>query len=164
MYDGVFTPKIAEQFNTLFKRAIASYISEQVSNRLNAALKQNDVETAESQSEVPEAAKQEDNSDNDSRIITTQEEIDAFNIIRAMLRKDVPVEKITMRDAISYCAILFDDNNRKPICRLHFNNISNLRIGIFNEDGKEERYPLSGVDDIYNYEEKLKEIVKRYIQ
>ncbi|MBR5092992.1 MAG: type I restriction enzyme HsdR N-terminal domain-containing protein [Bacteroidales bacterium] len=162
VYDGVFTPKIAEQFNTLFKRAIASYISEQVSNRLNAALKQNDVESAETQPEA-EAAKQEDNCDNDSRIITTQEEIDAFNIIRAMLRKDVAVEKITMRDAISYCAILFDDNNRKPICRLHFNNTNNLRIGILNEDGKEERFAISNVDEVYNYEEKLRAIVKRYI-
>ncbi|ARC89914.1 hypothetical protein B5V46_15530 [Rhodovulum sp. MB263] len=28
-----------------------------------------------------------------------------------------PIERITIRDAKSYCAILMDDNNRRPICR-----------------------------------------------
>ncbi|MBP3763987.1 MAG: type I restriction enzyme HsdR N-terminal domain-containing protein [Bacteroidales bacterium] len=158
VYDGVFTPKIAEQFHDLFKRAISSYISEQVSSRLNAALKQNEGDAMEA------PASEEPVTEETSKIVTTQEEIDAFNIIRAMLRKEVAVEKITMRDALSYCAILFDDNNRKPICRLHFNNLSNLRVEIFNEEGKGEKYPLATVDELYNYEPQLRNAIRRYVE
>src|SRR3546814_6517260 len=55
---------------------------------------------------------------------TTEEEIEGFNIIRAILREDVDVRRIVMRDAKTYCAVLLDDNNRKPIARLHFNGRS----------------------------------------
>ena len=35
-----------------------------------------------------------------------------------------------MRDAQSYCAVLLDDNNRKPLCRLMFNKSNRLRLAV----------------------------------
>jgi hypothetical protein len=67
-----------------------------------------------------------------------------------------------MRDAQSYCAVLLDDNNRKPICRLRFNNLSKLRIGIFNDNKEEEILDLASLDDIFNLEAKLKKTVNFY--
>jgi hypothetical protein len=66
-----------------------------------------------------------------------------------------------MRDAHSYCAVLFDDNNRKPICRLRFNNTSRLQLGIFS-DKEEEKVALSDLTDIYKYAEQLKATVTSY--
>ncbi len=37
-------------------------------------------------------------------------EIDGFNIVRAICSKFVAPERVVMRDAKSYCAILLDDN------------------------------------------------------
>jgi hypothetical protein len=66
-----------------------------------------------------------------------------------------------MRDAQSYCAILLDDNNRKPIVRLRFNNTSRLVLGLFN--GKEEeRIQIDEVDNIHDYADRLKETVAAY--
>ena len=41
-----------------------------------------------------------------------------------------------MRDVQSYCGILLDDNNRKPICRLHFNG-SKKYVTLFDVEGGE---------------------------
>lgn len=163
IYDGSYTAKIAEQMQPLVKRAIQSYISDQIANKLNAVLANNETtaQTASPETKSTEPAPEPETPSNG--IVTTQEEIDAYNIIKAILRKECPVEKITMRDAVSYCAILFDDNNRKAICRLHFNNLNNLRIGIVGEDGKEERSQLKTLDDLWEYETQLKEVLKRYL-
>jgi predicted type IV restriction endonuclease len=74
--------------------------------------------------------------------VTTAEEIAGFQIVRAILRDTVSPKRVYMRDVQSYCAILLDDNNRKPICRLRFNNTEKLIIGIFNLAKEEERVTL----------------------
>jgi predicted type IV restriction endonuclease len=60
---------------------------------------------------------------------------------------------------------LLDDNNRKPICRLHFNNSSAKRLGLFgrgDDEKQEERIPIENLNDIYKYAEQLKATVQRY--
>jgi hypothetical protein len=56
-----------------------------------------------------------------------------------------------MRDAQIHCAILLESNNRKPICRLRFNNVQKLGIGVFSDKREEEQLSLNAVDDIHNY-------------
>ena len=38
------------------------------------------------------------------------------------LRECVLPERVAIRDQVTYCGILLDDNNRKPLVRLWFNN------------------------------------------
>jgi hypothetical protein len=64
-----------------------------------------------------------------------------------------------MRDAQSYCAILLDDNNRKPICRLRFNNMQKLRLGIFNDKREEEVVDIEVVEDIFDHADQIKAAV-----
>lgn len=49
---------------------------------------------------------------------------------------------------------LLDDNNRKPVCRLHFNRAQKY-LGILDADKKEVRHPISSLDDIYGFSEQL---------
>ena len=98
------------------------------------------------------------------QVITTSEEIVAFYAVRAILREVIPPKRVVSRDAQSYCAILLDDNNRKPICRLRFNNIQKLCLGLFNEKKEEELFPLNSVDDIFSFAERLKTTVLSYSQ
>ena len=46
-------------------------------------------------------------------------------------------------------AILLDDNNRKPIARLHFNSKKQKYLGVFDTDKKETRFPIESLDEIY---------------
>ena len=99
--------------------------------------------------------------EDENKIVTTQEELDAFYIIRAILAAVTNVENITYRDAQSYFAIFFNDNNRKPICRLYFTD-NKKQIGIMDSEKNEARFQLDRIEDIYAYSEKLCDVAKFY--
>ena len=83
--------------------------------------------------------------------------------MKAIVRSAIDVKRITIRDTQSYCGILLDDNNRKPICRLHFNRVQKY-IGIFDKNKNETRHPITSIDDIYSFTELLTETAKGYEQ
>jgi Uncharacterized conserved protein len=86
-----------------------------------------------------------------SEIETTQEEVEGFLIVRAIASEVVEPERIVMRDAKSYCAVLLDDNNRKPIARLWFNSETTRLLGTFDESKEETRHHLQKLTDIYQH-------------
>ena len=103
----------------------------------------------------------DDNVDN-PKFITTEEEIEGFQIVKAILREKLVASRIAFRDTQSYFGILLDDNNRKPLCRLHFNS-ANKYIELFN-NGKDngEKRLLNTLDEIYNYKSELLETLGQY--
>ena len=154
-----FTPAIKDQFIQITKRAFHQLIGDRINERLKVAMTP---ETALSAQTNDAPVTLETTAQNTPLITTSPEEIEGLHIIRAILHEVVTPRRITMRDAQSYCAILLDDNNRKPICRLRFNNTAKLVLGLFS--GKdEEKIPLVDIDDIYSYAEKLKATVLTYI-
>lgn len=155
-----FTPAIRAQFFDLTKNAFQSIIYDELNSRFKKALGQPTGSTIMSETPIEERAS--DGASIQSKdIITTQEEIEGFFIVKSLLRKTIDVKRVVMRDAQSYCAILLDDNNRKPICRLRFNNPNRLVLGLFN--GKdEEKIPLESLDDIYHYRDKIRWTAESY--
>jgi predicted type IV restriction endonuclease len=158
IYGGKMTQKVREQFGLFTRQALKQYISDQVNERLKTALS---VETAPV-SVMPEPVIAVETATNgvEHGVATTEEELEAFYIIRAILREDVPVKRIVMRDVQSYCGILLDDNNRKPICRLYFNGTSKA-LGFFDTD-KESRVSLAHMDELYKYADRLRATVARH--
>jgi predicted type IV restriction endonuclease len=152
-----FTPQVKDQFTFITRRAFEQMLSERINERLKGAMSH----------EAPlQALKNEEpgvEQSDESEIVTTPEEVEGFHIIRSILRGVVSSQRIVMRDALSYCAILLDDNNRKPICRLRFNNTEKLSIGIFNEKKEEERIPLINLDSLYEHAERLKATVMLHL-
>jgi hypothetical protein len=108
-----------------------------------------------SSDDAPEASASDDG------IVTTAEEVEGFHIVRAMLAKHIPIKRVVMRDTKSYCGILLDDNNRKPICRLHFNG-SQKYVGIFGAEKSETRNPIDRLEAIYDFEDQIVASVNRY--
>lgn len=157
IYDGRLTQQVIEQFTKIVKEARNQFINERLNERLKSALAANS--QTESTADVQNAASSAPGS-NDSGIETTQEELDAFNIIKAILREIVNVKRIALRDAKSYCAILLDDNNRRPICRLNF-NYKQKYLTLF-ENKNETRADIDSIDDIFKYADQLKAAVKEY--
>lgn len=146
-----FTPALKDQFTLITRRAFEQLISERINERLKGAMTSESVPIAELAAPVVSPA-----SADEPLVVTAPEEIEGFHAVRAILRGLVDSKRIVMRDAQSYCAILLDDNNRKPICRLRFNNLQKLRIGIFNNQREEVVTALETVDDIFNYADQLK--------
>ena len=145
VYPSVVTAKVLEQFTNLTKKSIQQYISDLITERLKTALTKED-----------ETAKNSDNIDNpqttddESKVVTTEEEMEAFLIVKTILRQQIPASRIAFRDAQSYFAILLDDNNRKTICRLYLNGNKKF-IGLFDEQRKETKTEILSLDDIFNH-------------
>jgi hypothetical protein len=149
-----FTGAVKDQFTAITRRAFEQLLGERINDRLKGAM------TPESAPPAPSAAPVVAvDVGTEAPVVTSPEEVEAFHIIRSILRDIVSPRRVFMRDAQSYCAILLDDNNRKSICRLRFNNKQKLALGLFNEKKDEERVALESVDDIYNYAERLKAAV-----
>ncbi|WP_298157482.1 type I restriction endonuclease [Flavobacterium sp.] len=153
-YPGVITAKVLEQFTNLVKKSLQQYISDMITDRLNAAL----TKETKKQEEVNTTT---DSSAEDTRIHTSEEEMDAYRIVVAILRRKLPTNRIVHRDTQSYFGILLDDNNRKPLCRLHLNG-GKKYISLFNENKAEVRKPINSIDDIYLFEEALLETLGLY--
>ena len=153
-----FTPAVKEQFTTITKRAFEQLLGERINDRLKGAMTPESVTVAES---VVPILRIEEIAPVDT--VITAEEIEGFHIIRSILRAVVSTRRIFMRDAQSYCAILLDDNNRKPICRLRFNNAEKLSLGLFNDKKEEDRMTLESVDDIYKYAEQIRAAATAYL-
>ncbi|QQE13043.1 type I restriction enzyme HsdR N-terminal domain-containing protein [Planctomycetota bacterium] len=160
-FSGRLTQTVLQQFNLIVKSAFSEFVSERINERLDAA-KVADKQTTKSENQNEE--KDTENSQvEESAIETTADELLGFNIVRAICAKHVDVNRIVMRDTQSYCGILFDDNNRKPICRLYFNT-SKKQIGIIDDSKNTSKQPINSVDDIYAYSEQIIESLNRYIE
>lgn len=166
VYKGVKTAKVIQQFTDIFKRAFQQFINDRINERLKSAMIATSVAspTEHSPARMSQTTNGEQEKSEESKdIVTTAEEIEGFYIVKSILRNIVSSERIAMRDTQSYCGILLDDNNRKPVCRLHFNREKKY-IGLFGTEKNETRFPIDHLDDIYNYTEQLKTTVSLYEQ
>lgn len=154
VYPSIVTPKVLEQFKAYVKRTFAQYQSDAISDRLKSALI-NETAASEAKVEIENTQVTEE-----SKVVTTEEEMETFYIIRAILRSIVDVNRVAHRDTQSYFGILLDDNNRKPICRL---SVSSKRkvLSLFDQ-GKEDRIEIADINAIYSYSDRIIQTVKNY--
>ncbi|WP_280258157.1 type I restriction enzyme HsdR N-terminal domain-containing protein [Nocardia wallacei] len=161
VYEGKATQRIVEQFRTLTAKAVAQYIADQVSDRLNTALGDNDgtVIATPAQSTIrltPKAALDSSVPEKNDDIVTTEEELYGFHIVRAILAKNIDPTRISYRDGKAYFAILLDDNNRKPLVRLHLNGKSVKFITTFENGRDGERHNLGNIVDLYRHVDRIR--------
>ena len=133
IYEGRTTQRIIDQFRPLVTKALNQYVGDQVNGRLKTALGDDAPDSTRVPADsapiapsvdapiqlVPEIAAVPD-----PEVVTTDEELEGFNIVRAIGVSEVAPERIVYRDSKSYFAVLLDDNNRKPIIRLNLNGKS----------------------------------------
>ena len=105
----------------------------------------------------------EDGSPFDDGLILTNDEYDAYLIVRGIVHGTVEPHRVAYRDGRSYFSVLIDDNNRKPVCRLHFNGRIK-HVGTFDEDKQETKHPIEDLDDIFNLAARLRRTARRYAE
>ncbi|HEX6353881.1 type I restriction endonuclease [Actinophytocola sp.] len=165
VYEGFFTQRVREQFVPLVVKATRQFLNEQVNDRLKNALGGPDAYVSVSKDVVETEPTREEASvpiDASDEIVTTEEEVEGYRIVRAIVCSEVPVSRVVARDAKTYCGVLLDDNNRKPIARLWLNR-SKKYLGVFDENKIETRIPIADVQDIYGYADHLRKTVARYL-
>lgn len=163
IYDGAFTQRVREQFTPLVAKAASQYLNDQANGRLKTALTSSFLDSSvEDALEVDDENDDEDEFLRDDGIETTLEELEGYQIVKAIACSEVKPQRIARRDAKSYFAVLLDDNNRKPIARLRFNAKSRKYLGTFDAEKNETRHLLDSLDDIYLHAAEIREAVKHF--
>ena len=157
VYPSVVTAKVLDQFTNLTKKSIQQHISDLITERLKTALTKEDEETKKQ--EVVQSLEQAKL--DEVKVVTTEDEVEGFMIIKTILRQKINSTRITHRDAQSYFAILLDDNNRKTICRLYLNG-SKRYFATLDDQKKEVKIEINTLDDIFKYSEALLKTVENY--
>lgn len=132
IYEGSLTKAVIEVLRPSIQSSVDQVIRDRLQDKLNVAFRpeppviEQPLATAV---DSPEA----------SDVQTTDEEMMAFMMVKAIAAKAIPIERVTMRDAKSYCSVFVDDNNRKPVCRFYFNSKSVKYIGLFDSSKIEDK-------------------------
>lgn len=162
VYSGRLTEATKKQFTDIVKRAFQQFINARINERLESALKKQDQEEPAQAQNGPDGELPPGVVAVDGEIVTTQDEVEGFNIVKAIMAEVTNPERVFMRDTKSYCGVLLDDNNRKPICRLRLNSPRKLYLGVFDAEKNEEKIPIETVNDIYKHADRLKAVMVFY--
>jgi hypothetical protein len=159
VYPKKLTQKAIENFTPITKDSLDQFLSDKINERLKSAMQPKTPTVPEIQSsEIPQSPSVESN----DGIITTEEEWEGYYFVKAILHDTIDSSRIVMRDAKSYCAILFDDNNRKPICRFYFDGKQKL-VGVFDNEAREEtKFPITELKDLFALGDHFKKVVAMY--
>lgn len=165
VYPGRITDTILEQFRAIVKQAFIQYTNDYMNERLKSAISSDAVVDNKMETKTAESGTISGNDHNtdDNRIVTTEEELQGFYIVRAILCNIVDLNRVVERDTISYFGILFDDNNRKPICRLHFNG-GKKYVETFDENKVGTKHLIESLNDIYKLSEPIIAVVQNYLK
>ncbi|MBS1638170.1 MAG: type I restriction enzyme HsdR N-terminal domain-containing protein [Bacteroidetes bacterium] len=156
VYPSNISAKVLEQFTNLTKKSIQQHISDLITERLKTALTKEDEKAKQEEALQAEQEKEDEN-----KVVTTEEELEGFMIVKTILRQKINASRVTYRDAQSYFAILLDDNNRKTICRLYLSPTKKQFVTL-DEQKKEVRNEITSLDDIFKYSETLLSIIDNY--
>ena len=149
VYEGRLSADARDMLTRATRQAFRDMVRERVRGRLNSAL------------ESPEVEDEREDVVTSADIETTDDEIEGYHIVRAIGAQVVAAERIVMRDAKTYCAILLDNNNRRPIVRMHFNG-RQKRIGFFDGDA-EERIDIGSPAEVFAQSERILAAIQKHL-
>ena len=158
VYQGSVTKTVREQFGALTQQAFTQLVNDRISVRLKSALEREEGR-ADSHEESPDQQEAEE-----PEFVLA--EVEALNIIKAIVRDVVDVRRIALRHAKSYSSVvLHADTLRNDyglvLCRLLVRTPS-LRLGLLNEGKQEERVHLDDLDNLFDYADRLRATVAAY--
>jgi hypothetical protein len=155
--DKTKTQAVIDEFKGYIKTAFSDMVNDMAQDKINGLKSQLSVE-------INDNPNNNEVVNNEDGIVTTEEEIEGYFIVKSILAEIVPLSRVIGRDTKSYFGILLDDNNRKWIVRLLFNSKTTKYIEIRTGDKESEKYLISKLEDIYTYKDKLKSIVESLME
>lgn len=164
-YSGQKNQTVLERFRPILRKALGDYISEIMNEKIKTALSpEGDTERAAVEAPAPVEAPDSagEASERESKIVTTEEELEAYFVIKHLLSDLCPFQDITYRDAESYFNVLYKNNRLKWICRLQLTDNKKILI-LPAEDKTKVKYTLESIYDLEQYSEQLHDILKRFL-
>jgi len=152
VYDGMKTQNTVEKYRPTVKKSISQYLNELVNDKIQNALKSDEtfepkivlpVEESDDPTPIVEL----------SNIITTDEEIECFFIIKSILHNTIDLSRICYKDTASYFSIILDGKVTKWICRIYLKE--NIKYILIPNGDSNDKVIIQNLDDIYTYSERL---------
>ncbi len=169
VYDRNLSAKVMETFAVLTEKAARQHLNDRVNARLKSAMEDHAPTIGPVPDEVQEDQEGASRVESDQAlgstkpgVKTTEEEIQAFRIVKAILAGLVPMGRIFIRDQTSYCSVILDNTNRKPIVRFFFDGHVK-RIVVFDAEKHPTRVDIETLEDIYAQSDALRTVVAHYI-
>lgn len=162
-YSGQKTQAVVEQFRPLLKKALNDFISEMMNDKIKSALggTGGSVSISEQKNATEQSTEQVEESKTHS-IVTTEEELEAYFIVKNILSERVSIKDITYKDTESYINVLYKGNSRKWICRLRLTETQKLLI-IPDENKKDVKIQMTDIYELANHKDALLQILERYL-
>lgn len=162
-YSGQKTQNVIEQFRPLLKKALNDFISERMNDKIKLALGGTGgtvsvVEAKQAEDPIPEITDEKSK----PKIVTTEEELEAYFIVKNILSKVVDMQDIRYKDTESYINMLYKGNTRKWICRLRLTDTQKTLI-IPDENKNEKKYQLKDIYELHLHTEELISVLNRYL-
>lgn len=154
---GCVWQSVIDQFTPFVKQAFSSVINDIIQDRLNSAIKneeQNTETLAINKTELE-----------NSEIVTTQEELDAFEIVKAILSEKYDISDIYYKDFKTYFLVYYAKEPYWWICRLSLKRYS--KFIIFPDKGHSgnyEKVELSNINELYSLKDKLWEAMRLQVE
>lgn len=153
VFPGRLKENIINQFSDLTKKAFNQLIANEINKRFNLIIDKTDEPIKQQSNE--QSPKQKDK----PHIVTTDEELEGFRIIKDIIKDVITPERVFIRKNSSYLSVILDDSNRRPICRLYLHrNPKRIEIMDKKSDGLET---IQDIEDIRNYTARIIAIVAR---
>lgn len=164
VYTGRLTGSVTDKFTEITKRSLKEFINDRITDRLKSAIDSSEPITSASPSNPNQGTEIEEgmgvsSGDEEESSSITEEEMQGFLIIKAILREVIDISHLKFRCKKHYLGINLDDKVTKTVCRLWF-KANKKFIGIMDVDGKEAKKEISSLDEIYGVVEILKDRAK----
>ncbi|WP_035387631.1 type I restriction endonuclease [Exiguobacterium undae] len=166
-YQGMKTQTVVDKFRPIVSKAFNQFINENMNERIKHV-----ISGEPDSSTTPSTSVQDVQTEEliDEPVIdvpsqpsfeTTQEEIEGYATVKVLLGTTIDKNRIFYRDNASYFNILIDDSNRKWVCRLHLNSLTNKYITF--RDEPNVRHKINHVYDIEEFKDRLSHIVTEIV-
>lgn len=144
IHEGTKTKVVIEKYAPIVKKSFQQLVNDKVTHRLNNAINTFNEEVV---------------AEDVSKVVTTEEEIQFYQIVRSLLMEHVGLERISYRDTESYFNVLLDNNGRKWICRVKFIKDG---MNIYLNDGS-ATLKASSLNEVFQYKEHFTNCLKKLL-
>ena len=163
IYKGIKTQNVIEKFRPIVKKSLNQYITEMMNDKIKNALKtESDTEDSSNSTKVPDSESEKEEPRKAHKIVTTQDELEAYFIVKNLLKDTVSPHEITFKDTESYISILYKNNVRKWICRLILTPTQKI-LNLPGENKETIRINLESLYDLENYGDQLHQALSKHL-
>ena len=134
------------------------FVNELINDRLETAFR---TESEKSKVEIESPIEADTEDEGDIVTVPTEEELQAFYIVKGILAEVVDVNLIHYKDTTSYLSILFEGKVTKWVCRIMLKR--STKTIVFPNEICAEKITFKSINDLYKHKGLILESCRRFL-